>query len=361
MDKISFASGSLGSVPVLERVLKESISQVDLRMLLGYADPLGLPELRKQIAELYGNGFTEENVMITSSAQQALGIVFDYLAGEGRTNIFVQEPAYFGIFRIFRKHQDAQLMPFEDLSTIEDSLRTSENGIVYLTSNYHNPTGETLSPERKTKLAGIAKESGLVVVEDNPYDFLYFDEERPQNIFALAPQNTIYVSGFSKILGPGLRVGYVIADKETITKLKSGKISDDIFTSTLGQQVCSQALRQSDYLAKLRRYFKGKRDFALSCLEEQFEAEEEFVWNKPEGGIFILGKFIDSVDGKEVARIAEDKYGLTLEKDKYTYNNGKSRNTTRINFVQNPDDVLREGVVRLYKAFREVKNARPVE
>lgn len=356
MDKISFASGSLGSVPVLERVLKEGIAKVDARTLLGYADPSGLPELRKQITELYGNGLTEENVMVTSSAQQALGIVLDNLVTERRNEVFVQEPAYFGILRILRKHQDARVIPFEDLGTIESRLRTSDLGIVYLTSNYHNPTGETLSLERKTELAGIAKESGLVVVEDNPHDFLYFGEERPQNIFALAPQNTIYVSGFSKILGPGLRVGYVIADKETIEKLKSGKISQDIFTSTLGQQVCSQALKQSEYLAELRGYFRRKRDFALSRLEEQFETEDGFVWNKPDGGIFILGQFTDGVNSNEVARIAEDKYGLMLEKDKYTYSNGRSRNTTRINFVQNPDDMLREGIVRLYKAFEEVKN-----
>ena len=265
MDTISFASGSLGSVPVLERVLSESISKVDPRMLLSYADPLGLPELRRQIAELYGNGITEENVMITSSAQQALGIVFDNLVNEGRNEVFVQEPAYFGILRIFRKHQDAQVVPFEDLSSIEDRLKTSESGIVYLTSNYHNPTGETLSPEIKNKLASVAKSGNVVIVEDNPHDFLYFGEERPTNVFALAPQRTIYVSGFSKILGPGLRVGYVIADKETIAKLKSRKISEDIFTSTLGQQVCSEALRQLEYLNELRRYFKKELRDGVKC------------------------------------------------------------------------------------------------
>jgi 2-aminoadipate transaminase len=356
MDRISFASGSLGSVPVLERVLKESISEVDPRMLLGYADPLGLPELRRQIAELYGNGLTEENVMITSSAQQALGIVFYHLTNKGRTDVFVQEPAYFGILRIFRKQQDAQVVPFEDLGTIEDRLKSSKSGVVYLTSNFHNPTGETLSPEEKAELVQTSEENNLVVVEDNPHDFLYFGEERPNNIFGLASKNIVYVGGFSKILGPGIRVGYVISDKETIANLKSGKISQDIFTSTLGQQVCSGALRQPEYLAELRQHFAGKRNLALSCLEEQFGTESGFDWSRPEGGIFILGKFPEDVNGNEVARIARDRYGLTLEKDKYTFSDGKSRNTTRINFVQNPDDVLREGVVRLYKAFEEVKN-----
>ena len=356
MDKISFATGSLGNVPVLEKVLKQSIAEIDHKLLLGYSDPSGLPELRKQIADLYDSGIAEENVMITSSAQQALGIVFDYLAQEGKNEVFVQEPAYFGILRIFRKNQDAKVTPFEDFGTIEDRLRTSESGVVYLTSNFHNPTGETLSSERKKKLAKNAEESDLVIVEDNPHDFLYYSGERPNNIFELAPKNTIYVSGFSKILGPGIRVGYVIADKETIAELKSGKISQDIFTSTLGQQVCVNALRQTEYLEDLRGYFRSKRDLALSCFEEQFGVEEDLVWSKPRGGIFILCQFSDNINCNKIAGIAKDKYGLTLEKDKYTYSDGRSRNTTRINFVQNPDDILREGIMRFYQAFKEVKN-----
>ena len=356
MDKISFATGSLGNVPVLEKVLKQSIVEVDPKLLLGYSDPSGLPELRKQIADLYDSGIAKENIMITSSVQQALGIVFDYLAQEIKKEVFVQEPAYFGILRIFRKHQDAKITPFDVFGTIEDRLRTSESGVVYLTSNFHNPTGKTLSLERKKKLAKNAEESGLIIVEDNPHDFLYYNGERPDNIFELTPGNTIYVSGFSKILGPGLRVGYVIADKKTIAELKSEKISQDIFTSTLGQQVCVNALRQTEYLEDLRGYFRSKRDLALSCFKEQFGAEEDFVWSKPKGGIFILGQFSENIDGAKIAAIARDKYGLALEKDKYTYSDCKSRNTTRINFVQNSDDILREGIMRLYQAFNEVKN-----
>lgn len=356
MDKISFASGSLGNVPVLEKVLKQSIAEIDPKLLLGYSDPSGLPELRKQIADLYDSGIAKENIMITSSVQQALGIVFDYLTQERRIEIFVQEPAYFGILRIFRKHQVAKFTQFEDFETIEDKLRNSEYGFVYLTSNFHNPTGKTLSSEKKDELAKNATENGLIIVEDNPHDFLYYNGERPDNIFELAPENAIYVSGFSKILGPGLRVGYVIADKKTIAKLKSEKISQDIFTSTLGQQVCVNALRQTEYLEDLRGYFRSKKDLALSCLEEQFVAEEDFVWSRPKGGIFILGQFSDSINGAKIAEIAREKYGLTLEKDKYTYSDGRSRNTTRINFVQNPDDILRKGIMRLYQAFIEVKN-----
>src|SRR3989338_8940086 len=112
MNKICFTTGSLGSVPVLENILKQSLSEMDVKILLNYSDPLGLPELRKQIAELYGKGITEENVLITSSAQQALGIVFEYLTQERKKEFFVQEPTYFGALRIL-KHQNSEVIPFE--------------------------------------------------------------------------------------------------------------------------------------------------------------------------------------------------------------------------------------------------------
>lgn len=353
MNKISFASGSLGKVPVLEEVLGNALTQVDPKSLLGYSHPLGMPELREQIAELYGGNLTPDNVMITSSAQQGLVITFNQLLKSGMQEVAVQEPAYFGVLRILGRDPSVTVTPFEN---IDETVGQTESGIVYLTSNFHNPTGRTLTGGERSTLAQRVEASKSVIVEDNPHDFLYFNGERPSNVFEDAPSNTIYVGGFSKILAPGLRIGYVIADQETIQKLKSGKIDQDIFTSSIGQQVCISALQSPEYLDQLRSYFKGKRDVALQTLDEQFEKVEGFEWNRPNGGIFILGQFAPEVDGIAVAKVAKEKYGLTLEKDKYTYADGKSRNTTRINFVQNSDVDLREGISRLYQAFNEVKN-----
>jgi 2-aminoadipate transaminase len=353
MDKISFASGSLGKVPVLEEVLGKALTEVDPATLLGYSHPLGMAELREQIAGLYGGDLTPDNVMITSSAQQALVITFNQLLKSGMKEVAAQEPAYFGVLRILGRDSSVQVAPFESLDT---KVGQTESGIVYLTSNFHNPTGRTLTDEERTTLAQNVKASNSVVVEDNPHDFLYFNGERPSNVFEDAPNNTIYVGGFSKILAPGLRIGYVIADQDTIQKLKSGKIDQDIFTSSIGQQVCISALQSPEYLDQLRSYFRGKRDVALQTLDEQFAGVEGFEWNRPDGGIFILGQFAPDVDGTAVAKVAKEKYGLALEKDKYTYADGKTRNTTRINFVQNTDANLREGISRLYQAFNEVKN-----
>lgn len=352
MNEISFASGSLGKVPVLEEVLGNALSEVDTGSLLDYSSPLGMVELREQVAGLYGSNLTAENVMITSSAQQGLVITFDHLLSSGMYEVAAQEPAYFGVLRILGRESSVNVMPFEN---IDEVMESTESRIIYLTSNFHNPTGRTLTEHEKSMLVQGAEDSQSVIVEDNPHDFLYFNGERPTNVFEMAPNNTIYVGGFSKILAPGLRIGYVIADPETIQKLKSWKIDQDIFTSSLGQQICVSALQNPEYLGQLRTYFKEKRDLALQSLDEHFSGQEGFEWNRPEGGIFIFGQFAQGINGTEVAKAAKEKYGLILEKDKYDYTDKETRNTMRINFVQNSDDALRDGISRLYKAFNEVR------
>ncbi len=350
---ISFASGSLRNVPVLERVLRQSLSEVNTKMLLGYADPLGLPELRKRVAELHEAGLTKENVMITSSAQQGLALVFEYLEGNGKASTFFQEPAYFGAIRILKKKPSNHLIASSEFKNLESLLVKETPAAIYLTSNFHNPTGISISDGEKIKIAEYAIKHGSVVIEDNPYDLLYYGPQRPSNILSSAPKNTIYVSGFSKVLAPGLRTGYIIADSKTIDEIKSLKITADIFTSTLTQKVCEEALKHPEYLEGLRCHFKQKRDLALATLENYFCEEKEFSYTRPEGGIFILGTFGGSISVEKLRDTALSRHGLILEKDEPSYFNGKSRNTTRINFVQNPDDMLTEGIGRLYNAFKE--------
>jgi 2-aminoadipate transaminase len=334
MKQISFACGSLGETRILEDVLRESFSEIDPKTLLFYSNPLGMPELRCSIAEFHGQA--QDNIAITSSAQQALAIVFEQLRDEGRKTIFIQEPAYFGTIRLMKKYPGLKI-PFESVEQIHPS------SIVYLTSNFFS---STINQEEKIKLAEYAKALDLVVVEDNPYDLLYFGDQ-PTTIFELAPENTIYLNSFSKILAPGIRTGYVLAKEERIAALKSHKIDYDLFTSTLSQQVCLYALQNQDYLGELRDFFKAKRDLALTLLNEYFT--EDVTWNTPKGGIFIFAKIAHM---QKIVEIAQQKYALFLEKDQYRYLDGKSRNTTRINFVKNPDDLLKEGIERLHEVVK---------
>jgi len=294
--------------------------------------------------------------MITSSAQQALWLVFDYLTKQGNKSILLQEPTYFGTLRAIRK-QGINAMPFSDAGSINDLV----GGLpLYITSNFHNPTGYCLPEKRKESLAQKAVSKKGIIIEDNPYDFLYYGSEKPSTILDLAPENTIHIGGFSKILAPGLRTGYLIAPERVLAKIKSEKITLDLFTSTLSQQVCSIALQQP-YMNELRAYFKEKRDYALKCLNALSKGKEGMFWSMPEGGIFLQASISRGIDVANVAKIAKEKYGLELEEDQFFYYDGKSRNTTRINFVRNPAGLFREGIERLYKSITEAQQCQSLK
>lgn len=351
MKTISFASGSIQNTPLLEKVLKSAIKKVDVRKLLDYENPLGMEILRERIAALHGTHINKNNVMVTSSSQQALSIIVASLAKKS-SRVFIQEPAYFGILRLIKSYA----IPFDNFDSLVKTDARLENGIIYLTSNYHNPTGVSISIETKQKMAEMARKFNMIIIEDNPYDFIYFEKEKPNTIFELAPNNTFYIGGFSKMLAPGLRVGYIIASEDNLKILKQEKINQDIFTSTLGQQVCAEALKHTEYMEKLRSHFKNKRDTALNLLNYYFEGEKDVIWSKPQGGIFILLKIAETISVKKIVEIAKEKFNLILEEDKYYYADQTSRNTIRLNFVQNNDKLMQTGIARLSQAIREVKN-----
>ena len=350
MEEITLGGGSLGDIPILRSVLEKSLQEIDTSMLLNYASPLGIFELRQEIALMHKTN--TENVMITSSAQQALSIALNLIESSeffDSRAISFKEPAYMGFLRLIKKKKVKK----NALVLVEEVIGLEDLGFLYLTSNFHNPTGESLSEVQKSLIAEkVINDQGLVI-EDNPFDLLYFNKSQPSTIFELAPENTIYIGSLSKILAPGLRVGYILASQENMEKLALEKEETDWFTSTLSQQMCVNALRQK-YLDSLREYFKSKRDSALSSLERYFR-DEDVSWNIPEGGIFIRLQFKETFDCEHMISLASERHALFLERDGHHYMDGIARSSTRINFAQNPDYVTEEGIRRLHECFKDIR------
>lgn len=354
MRNISFATGSLGRDDLIEINLHRALKKVEPESLFAYGDPLGLPALRERIAKL--RSVSPENVLVTSSTQQALGIVMSFLSKHGSVKVKVMQPAYFGVYRLLKAHEMVAVpfWPSDDLPA-QMYQTTSPHGefhpaIVYLTSNFHSPTGLSLPDAAKQAIAS----SGAWIVEDNPYDDLFFTK-KPSTIRELAPERTFYLGGFSKIVAPGLRVGYVIAPTKAMRALKSLKIDQDIFTSTLSQEVCLHAI-EDEYLDSLRTRYREMRDMALESLFfnlNESQTAPTWRWSMPEGGIF-LRLVLFGVNIADVSRLAAEK-GLTLEDERHTYWNGQGGNTTRLNFVLNDKAKLREGLHRLREATKEAR------
>ncbi len=350
MEKINLGGGSLGDNPILTSVLERSLESINTAMLMDYAHPLGMIELRQEIAMMHST--SPNNILITSSAQQALSLVLSLIESSDVFSgkmISFKEPAYMGFLRLIKK----KLIQKNPLASFEESLKLEDFGILYLTSNFHNSTGESLSDLQKILIAEKAVIDRGLVIEDNPFDLLYFNKRQPSTIFGLAPGNTIYIGSLSKVLAPGLRVGYILASDENVRRIQPEKEDFDWFTSTLSQQICVNSLKQN-YLDSLREYFKAKRDFALSTLEKYF-MKEGISWNIPEGGIFIRIEF-NGVDSQELMQTAQERYNLCLEMDSHNYSNGKFRNSTRINFAQNPAEVTEEGIKRLHECFQYLRS-----
>lgn len=360
MKEINFACGSIGKIGFLEDLIQEALSSVKTESLFYYSNALGTPELREAVAELHNADVSE--VMITSSSQQSADIVFSYLRGK-HNNLLFQEPAFFGAVRHARK-RDFNAEPFSNFRELSERIEPYSHCAIYTTSNFNSTVYGHLSENEKQEIADKVRDTETTIFEDNPYDLLYF-EEKPTTIYQKAPKNTIYAGSFSKILAPGIRVGYIVADAEKIKKLKSHKIDCDLFTSPLLQSVCLYALKNRSYLHRLRAHFMEKRDTALDCLQRVFGNNSLVGWETPKGGIFLTMSFFGTeyanlgghfdISTPLLVKTAKEKYNLTLVDDRHNYLDGKVRNTIRINFVQNPDNVLEEGIRRLYSAWKEAK------
>lgn len=349
MKRISFATGGLGRNELLENVLSRSLQRTCVADLLEYGNVMGDEELRWKIAALFDHSINADNVLITSSAQQGIKIALEYASGF-QNRIMVQEPAYFGAIRVLRGLSVSNdITPFSDI--VEKHIH--DNSVVYITSNYHNPTGASLLEMVKDSLVQVARSTESIIIEDNPHDFLYYEDSRPSTLFDREPDNVIYVSGFSKILAPGLRIGYMIAAEDVIQKLKSYKITEDVFSSTIGQKICLAALAHNGYfLDELRKLFFNKRKYMLFLLRTWLSDFARVSWNKPGGGIFIQLKFEDTLLDFLISE-ANKEYNLLLEGDSYNYLGGKESSSLRINFVQNSDEDMEEGIKRLHQLLLE--------
>jgi len=327
MERVNLSCGHTGWDDKLNESLKKSLAKIDLNDLAEYSDPEGSFELRRRIAEFLGGGADPRNIIITASSQSALFLVFNYLY-EKRFTTFVKDPCYFGVHRLWRG-------PVKGYAAAEDLAGRHINqadAIIYCNSNFHNPSGLSLSGREKNFFSALAEAKDAVIIEDNPYDLLYYDgSDAPGRIYDLIPDRTIYIGSLSKVICPGLRLGFIMAGPDSIKKLRSRKISYDLFTSTLSQKAALGILDAS-YLEYRRNDFKKKRDSALNLLEQHFGKLPGITWTRPAGGIFLELRLPPAADMAGFIRAAAAQ-GVILDDDCHTYLDKKNHHTIRLNFT----------------------------
>ncbi|MEW6581468.1 MAG: PLP-dependent aminotransferase family protein [Actinomycetota bacterium] len=328
---------------------------------LQYGPTEGLVELRERIADIMaseGAHARVEDIMVTSGGQQAIDLSIRTFVNPGDV-VLAEGPTYPGAVPSLTTYEaDVVHVPMDDdglrVDLLEETLdRLAAEGrrvkLLYTIPNFHNPAGVTMSLERRERLVALAHERELIVVEDNPYGQIRFEGEPLPTLYQLDDGDgwVIYCSTFSKILAPGIRVGWVVAPAPVLRKMNLGKQGADLCSSTLTQRFILEYLRRydwRDHVARLNGIYRSRRDAMLDALDREFPGEA--TWTRPRGGLFVwatLPSYIDTTDlfARAVTREVAFVPGEAAFRD------GRGRHSMRLNFSYVEEGTIAEGVRRL--------------
>jgi 2-aminoadipate transaminase len=366
-DIISFAGGlpAPDVFPVeefavaCERVLREQGA-----IALQYSTTEGYLPLREMIVRHsanYGIKITPENVLITSGSQQALDILGKIFIDPG-DRILVESPTYLAAIQAWKTYGAEFItvpMDKDGMNTdyLEEALRVGPK-FIYVLPNFQNPTGVTLSLERRHKLIELADQYGVPIVEDDPYGQLRFEGEHLPSIVVLDSQfrdnstqcyrgNVIYLSTFSKTLAPGIRLGWVIAPPEVIRKLVEAKQGSDLHTATFNQMVAYEVSRGGfleRHVGLIRKVYGERRNLMLAAMDRFFPPEVD--WTHPQGGLFLWGTLPTYIDASDLLKTCLERKVAFVPGEPF-HPDGGGKNTMRINFSNATHTEIQEGISRL--------------
>jgi 2-aminoadipate transaminase len=347
----------------------EVVARDHLTAALQYGSTEGLFELRERIVDVMAHeraGARVEDIMITSGGQQAIDLSIRTFVNPGDT-VLAEGPTYPGAVPCFTTYEArVEHVPMDDdglrvdlLNDVLDRLHAEGRPpkLLYTIPNFHNPAGVTMSLERRERLIRIAHERELLIVEDNPYGQIRFEGEPLPSLWELDAGAgwVIYLSTFSKILAPGIRVGWVAAPAAVLRKMNLGKQAADLASSTLSQRFVLEYLRRydwRDYVARLNDIYRSRRDAMLRALEEEMPAEAR--WTRPNGGLFVWATMPDYIDTTHLLAMAQDKHEVAFVPGRGAYLDGRGAHSMRLNFSGVPEATISEGVRRLGLAVVEM-------
>jgi len=373
-DIISFAGGLPAPEVFPIRQIQEACDTV-LRengaLALQYGTTEGYLPLREMIAQRnarYSVEVSADNIMITSGSQQALDFIGRLFLNRG-DYVVVESPTYLGALQAWNAYgaQYVSVPSDEDgmiVDELEEALRVGPK-FIYVLPNFQNPSGSTLSLERRVQLVKLADKYGVPIVEDDPYGQLRYEGEHLPSVVQLDSQmrgpnggtytgNVIYLSTFSKLLAPGLRLAWVIAPPEVTRKLVMTKQAADLHTATFNQFVAYEVARGGfidEHVKTIRAVYKERRDVMMDTMAETFPSQAR--WTHPKGGMFLWGIMPEGMDAAEVLKVAIQKKVAFVPGTAFHPNQG-GENTMRLNFSYSKPEVIREGITRLGLTLKEL-------
>src|ERR671916_1758789 len=346
---------------VTGRIADESVAKA-----LQYGPTEGMPGAIECIREVMAAEHMQvdpQDVCVTTGGQQAIDLVTKTLVDPGDV-IIVEAPTYPGAVPTFSSYQ-ADVVQIETdadgmrVDLLEEALeRLDRDGrtpkFIYTVPTFQNPAGVTMSLARRKQLVEIAHGGELLVLEDNPYGLLRYEGEPLPPLYRLdGGIYVMYLGTFSKILSPGIRLGWVVAPPPVLEKINLGKQGADLCTSTLSQLMVQAYFERApwrDYVESLTEIYRDRRDAMLDALADHFPRQAE--WTRPGGGLFIwatLPEFIDTTD--LLARALRDNVAFVPGAGAYL--DGRGHSSMRLNFSGSDEDAIREGVRRIGEVITE--------
>jgi DNA-binding transcriptional MocR family regulator len=327
-------------------------------MAMQYGSGQGTPAIREhimQIMAMEGIRGSADDVVVTTGSQQALDLVTRLFVNPGDV-VLAESPSYVGALGVFKAYQaDVVHVAMDEHGLVPEALREAVAGVtarggrikfLYTIPNFHNPAGVTLTWARRVEILEICRSAGILVLEDNPYGLLYFDQPAPQAMRSIDDEGVIYLGSFSKTLAPGFRVGWALAPHAIREKLILANESATLSPNSFGQFVITEYLDQADWRGQIETFrglYRERRDAMISALGEYLP---KLSWNVPDGGFFVWVGLPPELDSKAMLPRAVKEL-VAYTPGTAFFADGQGRQNIRLSFCYPTPESIRTGVARL--------------
>ncbi len=363
-DIISFAGGLPNPISFPHKEIAESAAAVfkdSSNEALQYGSTEGYKPLRDYIAKRYQNSGLDvnpDNILMINGSQQGLDLIGKVFLNRDDV-VLIERPTYLAAIQSFGLYEPKfvsipLLEDGVDLEVLEDMVESFNPKFFYSIPNFQNPTGITYSKNKREKIGDIFNENNTILVEDNPYGEIRFIGEDLPSIKNYI-ENSVLLGSFSKIVSPGMRLGWIVADKEIMNHLITAKQASDLHSNYLTQMIVHHYLTGYDvenHIQDIRDMYRIQRDCMVNMIKKYFPSDVKYT--KPEGGMFLWVTLPEDMSSMELFEIAI-KENVAFVPGEAFYSNNPETNTLRLNFSNSNKKKIEEGIKRLGHAIKYLK------
>ncbi len=366
---VSFGGGAPAKeaypVDLIKEITQSLLEDPQLaQQALGYGSTIGLPSLREAVKTylLEPNGINcgIEEIMITAGGIQGIYLVSKLFLNPGDV-VLVESPTFIHAKMVFDSFEATSIAcPMDDdglnLEALEEKIKAHKPKILYTMPTFHNPTGISMSAEKRDKLARLAEKHDIIILEDDPYSEIRYSGDHLKPVKAYTnSRNVIYANSFSKIFSPGSRLGYLVADPEIMKELEEMKLATDTCTNGFMQAMCAAFFEKGHYGAhrdNLCRIYKSRRDVMEKAIDENFP--ENIKRTHPDGGFYIWIELPQGLDAKALlpAAIEEIKVTYCIGRDFFVEETAHGNQYLRLSYAGTEEAVIEEHVGALGRFFK---------